>query len=174
MSRRDCHPNHKPVMHSTCCRLCHALDVQPKECSAWGKLSPHCLPWLVLPFQSFGAPCTQHCYPRLPNHYPTELCPPRHSCCCQSCHHALSSIKPLGKRTLLPNTPETHQHPLPSSFRGAMALKLQGIDDSLIMKIGRWTGLTFLTYIHSQQIGALNTGLATKMAKRVHFINVAG
>jgi hypothetical protein len=37
-----------------------------------------------------------------------------------------------------------------------MALKLQGVDDSLIMKIGRWTGLTFLTYIHSQ-IGALNT-----------------
>jgi hypothetical protein len=56
---------------------------------------------------------------------------------------------------------------------GAMALKLQGVDDSLIMKIGRWTGLTFLTYIHSQ-IGALNTGLATKMAVRVHFINIAG
>jgi hypothetical protein len=31
----------------------------------------------------------------------------------------------------------------------AMALKLQGIKDSLIMTIGRWTGLTFLTYIHS-------------------------
>jgi hypothetical protein len=37
-----------------------------------------------------------------------------------------------------------------------MALKLQGVDDSLIMKIGQWTGLTFLTYIHAQ-IGALNT-----------------
>ena len=55
---------------------------------------------------------------------------------------------------------------------GAMALKLQGVDDSLIMKLGRWTGLTFLTYIHSQ-IGALNTGLATRMAVRVHFVNVA-
>jgi hypothetical protein len=55
----------------------------------------------------------------------------------------------------------------------AMALKLQGIDDSLIMKIGRWTGLTFLTYIHAQ-IGALNTGLVAKMASRIHFINVAG
>jgi hypothetical protein len=55
---------------------------------------------------------------------------------------------------------------------GAMALKLQGVDDSLIMKIGRWTGLTFLTYIHSQ-IGALNAGLAQRMATRVHFINVA-
>jgi hypothetical protein len=56
---------------------------------------------------------------------------------------------------------------------GAMALKLQGVDDSLIMKIGRSMGLTFLTYIHSQ-ISALNTGLATKMATRIHFINVAG
>jgi hypothetical protein len=56
---------------------------------------------------------------------------------------------------------------------GAMALKLQGVDDSLIMKIGRWTGLTLLTYIHAQ-IGALNTGLAQRMAIRIHFVNVAG
>ena len=61
------------------------------------------------------------------------------------------------------------------SFRasGAMALKLQGVDNSLIMKIGRWTGLTFLTYIHSQ-IGALNAGLAQRMTRRIHFVNVAG
>lgn len=56
---------------------------------------------------------------------------------------------------------------------GAMALKLQGVADSTIMKIGRWTGLTFLTYIHSQ-IGALNVGLANRMATRIHFVNVAG
>ena len=56
---------------------------------------------------------------------------------------------------------------------GAMALKLQGVDDSLIMKIGRWTGLTFLTYIHAQ-IGALNTGLAQRMSVRIHFVNVGG
>jgi hypothetical protein len=55
---------------------------------------------------------------------------------------------------------------------GAMALKLQGVDDTTIMKIGRWSGLTFLTYIHTQ-IGALNVGLAQRMAIRVHFINVA-
>jgi hypothetical protein len=54
-----------------------------------------------------------------------------------------------------------------------MALKLQGVEDSTIMKIGRWTGLTFLTYIHSQ-IGALNTGLAQRMAIRIRFVNVAG
>jgi hypothetical protein len=53
-----------------------------------------------------------------------------------------------------------------------MALKLQGVDDLLIMKIGQWTGLTFLTYIHAQ-IGALNTSLAQRMATRINFINVA-
>ncbi len=56
---------------------------------------------------------------------------------------------------------------------GAMALKLQGVDDLLIMKIGRWTGLTLLTYIHAQ-IGALNTGLAQRMVIHIHFVNVAG
>jgi hypothetical protein len=55
---------------------------------------------------------------------------------------------------------------------GAMALKLQGTADTTIMRIGRWRGLTFMTYIHSQ-IGALNVGLATRMARRVHYINVA-
>ena len=54
---------------------------------------------------------------------------------------------------------------------GAMALKLQDVDTSLIMKIGRWTGLTFLTYIHAQ-IGALNARLAARMATRIHFVNV--
>jgi hypothetical protein len=54
---------------------------------------------------------------------------------------------------------------------GAMALKLQGEADSTIMKIGRWSGNTYLTYIHSQ-IGALNAGLAARMATRVHFVNV--
>ncbi len=37
---------------------------------------------------------------------------------------------------------------------GAMAMKLSGASDSTIMRIGRWTSHTYLTYIHSQ-IGAL-------------------
>jgi hypothetical protein len=56
---------------------------------------------------------------------------------------------------------------------GAMALKLQGVSNSTIMKISRWTGLTFLTYIHAQ-IGALNAGLSQQMATRIHFVNVGG
>jgi hypothetical protein len=55
---------------------------------------------------------------------------------------------------------------------GAMALKLQGESDTTIMRIGRWSGLTFMKYIHSQ-IGALNVGIARKMARRIHYINVA-
>jgi hypothetical protein len=44
---------------------------------------------------------------------------------------------------------------------GAMALKLQGAVDSTIMEIGRWSGTTYLKYIHSQ-IGTLNAGLAAR------------
>jgi hypothetical protein len=54
---------------------------------------------------------------------------------------------------------------------GAMLLKLQGAIDSTIMKTGRWSGTTYLTYIHSQ-IRALNAGLAARMAVQIHFVNV--
>ena len=33
---------------------------------------------------------------------------------------------------------------------GYMALKLHGYDDTTIMKMGQWTSLTFLQYIHNQ------------------------
>ena len=55
---------------------------------------------------------------------------------------------------------------------GAMAMKLSGASDSTIMRIGRWTSLTYLTYIHSQ-IGALAKGVAWKMSKCFHFQNVS-
>ncbi len=47
---------------------------------------------------------------------------------------------------------------------GAMAMKLSGAMDSTIMHIGRWTLLTYLTYIHTQN-GALLTGVAWKMSR---------
>eukprot|EP00957_Ditylum_brightwellii_P046784 3550683-Ditylum_brightwellii.AAC.1 len=37
---------------------------------------------------------------------------------------------------------------------GAMTLKLNGIDDATIKKMGPWSGDTFMTYIHLQ-IGSL-------------------
>ena len=54
---------------------------------------------------------------------------------------------------------------------GAMALKLNGVSSEVIMRVGRWTSLTYLTYIHTQ-IGALYTGLSEKMATEIMFQNV--
>jgi hypothetical protein len=47
---------------------------------------------------------------------------------------------------------------------GAMAMKLSGATDSTIMRIGCWTSLTYLTYIHSQ-IGALLARVTWKMSQ---------
>jgi hypothetical protein len=54
---------------------------------------------------------------------------------------------------------------------GAMAMKLSGASDSTIMQVGRWSLLTYLTYIHLQ-IGALTAGLLRLMATQVRFQNV--
>jgi hypothetical protein len=54
---------------------------------------------------------------------------------------------------------------------GAMAMKLSGASDSTIMRVGRWSSLTYLTYIHSQ-IGALTAGVAWKMSTAFRFQNV--
>ena len=54
---------------------------------------------------------------------------------------------------------------------GALAMKLCGASDSTIMRVGRWTSLTYLTYIHTQ-IGALTAGLAGKMTTAFTFQNV--
>jgi integrase len=54
---------------------------------------------------------------------------------------------------------------------GAMALKLNGVDGDLIMKLGRWSSTTWLTYIHSQ-ISSLTAGLSEKMTVHHVFYNV--
>ena len=55
---------------------------------------------------------------------------------------------------------------------GAMALKLQGVSDTIIQKQGRWTSMTFLQYIHNQ-IAHLSKSLSTKMSTRLTFTNIA-
>ena len=55
---------------------------------------------------------------------------------------------------------------------GAMTLKLQGENDTTIMKMGRWTSLTFLQYIHNQ-IAHLSKDISTKMSKKLHFQNIS-
>ena len=53
-----------------------------------------------------------------------------------------------------------------------MALKLTGADDTTIMKMGRWTSLTFLQYIHNQ-IDHLSASLSTKMSTKLDYTNIA-
>jgi hypothetical protein len=62
----------------------------------------------------------------------------------------------------------------PHSLRagGAMALKLNGADDTTIMKMGRWSGLTFLQYIHNQ-IAHISAGLSDQMNTNIVFHNIA-
>ena len=55
---------------------------------------------------------------------------------------------------------------------GAMALKLHGYNDTTIMKMGRWTSLTFLQYIHNQ-IAHLSKDISKRMSIILPFVNVA-
>ena len=55
---------------------------------------------------------------------------------------------------------------------GAMALKLHGYNDTTIMKMGRWTSLTFLMYIHTQ-IAHLGKDISKDMSKELPFLNIA-
>ena len=74
----------------------------------------------------------------------------------------------LGKTGLDPDLVAAH------SLRagGAMALKLQGYSDTTIMKMGRWTSLTFLQYIHNQ-IACLSRDISHKMSMELPFVNIA-
>jgi hypothetical protein len=55
---------------------------------------------------------------------------------------------------------------------GAMALKLTGSTDTTIMKMGRWTSLTFLNYIH-EQIAHLSADISQQMSTQLQFTNIA-
>ena len=84
--------------------------------------------------------------------------------------HLRTAIKTLNleKSGITPDLVGVH------SFRagGAMALKLNGAPDTTIMKMGRWTSLTFLQYIHNQ-IAHLSTDLSSKMSTNLQFQNIA-
>jgi hypothetical protein len=55
---------------------------------------------------------------------------------------------------------------------GAMALKLNGIDDTMIQKLGRWRSETFRRYI-SPQLANLTVGLASVMTNILTIFNTA-
>jgi integrase len=54
---------------------------------------------------------------------------------------------------------------------GAMALRLNGVGEDLIKKLGRWSSSTWLTYIHAQ-ISSLTAGLSERMVVHHVFYNV--
>ena len=54
---------------------------------------------------------------------------------------------------------------------GAVKLKMDGEDDGLIKKLGRWSSGTFATYIQPH-IGPLTAGRAARMATALRFYNV--
>ena len=55
---------------------------------------------------------------------------------------------------------------------GGMELKLHGSDDTTIIKMGLWTSLTFLQYIHNQ-ISHLSKDKSQAMSMNLPFVNVA-
>ena len=55
---------------------------------------------------------------------------------------------------------------------GAMALALAGFESTVIMKMGRWTSLTFQMYIHNQ-IAHLSKNISQEMSKDLPFMNIA-
>ena len=89
-------------------------------------------------------------------------------------HHMVTAVRATAKELNL------HLHAIDPdlvgahSLRagGAMALKLHGYDDTTIMKMGRWTSLTFLQYIHNQ-IAHLSHDISKKMSIALPFVNVA-
>jgi hypothetical protein len=61
----------------------------------------------------------------------------------------------------------------PHSLRasGAMQLKLNGLSDSMIQKLGRWSGKTWLQHLHGQ-ISCLTSGVSARMATPVLCHNI--
>jgi hypothetical protein len=61
----------------------------------------------------------------------------------------------------------------PHSLRasGAMQLALNGISDSMIQKLGRWSSSTWLQYLHGQ-ISCLTRGVSARMATPVLYVNI--
>ena len=56
---------------------------------------------------------------------------------------------------------------------GDMAIKLNGEEsDTTIMKVGRWTSMTFLQYIHNQ-IAHLHKNLSKQMSTKLPFQNIS-
>jgi len=81
------------------------------------------------------------------------------------------AVRDLGLRRQGIKAEDVGSHSLKAG--GAMAMKLNGCDMVQIMKAGRWTSLTFLTYIHNQ-IAHLGANIGQRMATHVPFFSFGG
>ena len=77
-------------------------------------------------------------------------------------------ILDLGKRGISCELVGVHS----LKYGGSMSIELQGITDTTIQKQGRWSGATFLVYIHNQ-INHLTKVLLTAMITCMNFTNIA-
>ena len=82
-------------------------------------------------------------------------------------HHAATLLQ-LSEYSVDPDLLGSH------SLRtgGAMPLKLHGFADTTIMKMGWWTSLIFLQYIHNQ-ITHISNNVSSKMSEPLPFLNIA-
>ena len=81
-----------------------------------------------------------------------------------------SSVKTLGLHKNGIDADLVGSHSLRAG--GAMALKLNNHSDTTIKKMGRWSSLTFLQYIHTQ-ISHLSKDLSKDMSRDLPFLNIA-
>ena len=54
---------------------------------------------------------------------------------------------------------------------GGMSMNLQRASDTTIMKMGWWSSITFLMYVHNQ-IGNISKGMAQIMSRPIPFLNI--
>jgi integrase len=87
--------------------------------------------------------------------------------------HIKQTAKALG--LFRPNAGYTPSDVSSHSLRagGAMAMYLNGVPETTIMKQGRWRSSTFMHYIH-EQLSGHSQGLALKMSQYIPFHNMAG
>ena len=89
-------------------------------------------------------------------------------------HHIIKMVRDTAKKLKLHHQAIDHDLVGANLLRagGAMALKLHSYDETTIRKMGRWTSLTFLQYIHNQ-IAHLSKDISKKMSIPLPFVNVA-
>lgn len=126
-------------------RICHTLDQIPKE-------DPNRLDY--------------HLGAHLGRGQPTLRCPQPNDIN-KAIKNAVTALN-LDQKGLLPELVSSHS----LQANRAMAMHLNGVSDTKIQKLGRWSDRLWLDYIHSQ-IACFLKGVSTSMSIHHNFRNVA-